>query len=126
MKNRIDIEALEARNLPRATSAILNIENKAVTDDEKEKTAAVIRRLDEYLSDFLPPSGKCVNCDSALGGLLGSFTWGIVHGEGFCALCGYPGAAHHFIKDSDGSDLLTIRNMILQYHPQALTRAEEV
>jgi len=30
---------------------------------------------------------KCPNCDADLFGLFGSFTWGMIHGIGFCSHC---------------------------------------
>jgi hypothetical protein len=37
----------------------------------------------------------CVDCGRRLGGLLGSFRWGIVNGQGECAECGYPYVYYH-------------------------------
>lgn len=45
-------------------------------------------------------SGKCPNCDSELGGLFGSFTWGIVHGNGYCNECKKTSfQLYHYVKD---------------------------
>lgn len=52
----------------------------------------------------------------------GGFTWGLVHGEGHCRSCGWPARLYHFIKDSDGEELLMLRNVLLQYHPDFVER----
>ncbi len=102
---------------------------------------AQIKALDSYFSCFAQPPytvaadgwneiGKqpCLKCEEPLTGDLadfilrkGGFTWGIAHGEGFCRNCKWPSRAYHFIKDADGKDLITIRNVILQYHPEFVT-----
>jgi hypothetical protein len=97
-----------------------------------------IKVFDEYFSCFAQPPMKvdedgknnvgdqpCLKCGEPLTGGLknfllgkGGFTWGLAHGEGFCANCKWPARAHHFIKDADGKgDLMTIHNLVLQYHP---------
>lgn len=70
----------------------------------------------------------CLKCSEPLAGDLadfilrkGGFTWGLAHGEGFCRNCRWPARAYHFIKDADGKELITIRNVILQYHPDFVT-----
>lgn len=72
------------------------------------------------------PDHPCLNCGKPLLGLTtfmlgGGFTWGLTHGEGHCLACGWPARAHHFIKDAAGADLITIRNVILQYHPDEVS-----
>lgn len=94
-----------------------------------------IAALDKYFEPFAEPvrgeerSEKpllCIKCDEPLTGMLasmfgkGGFTWGMVHGEGHCAGCGWPARAHHYITDKDGSELVTLRNVILQYHPDVV------
>jgi hypothetical protein len=104
---------------------------KPTKDMPAEQTAA----LDKYFECFAQPpfevaaDGKneigdcpCLKCGKPLLGLTsfilgGGFTWGLAHGEGFCAECRWPARAYHFIKDAEGKDLITIRNVILQYHP---------
>lgn len=102
--------------------------------------ADTMKVLDTYFACFAQPpftigeDGKndigdhpCLKCGKPLaGGLMnlvkgGGFTWGLVHGEGHCAACHWPARCYHFIKDADGKDLLTIRNVILQYHPDFVT-----
>ena len=61
---------------------------------------------------------RCV-CGSRLTGLLvGTFTWHpIVHGEGQCSACGWPGRAYHYVEHNGRRELL---NAVLLYHPDAL------
>ena len=77
-------------------------------------------RLSDYLDGFLEPTFRhdkddepnaitCPSCNSQIyaGGvmdaLLSTFTWGIVHGDGFCGECKWPIRMYHFIK-LDGDD----------------------
>jgi len=93
----------------------------------------LLEDLDAYFRHFAAPktddAGKpieghpCLVCDEMLnGGLIGlfgkgGFEWGIVHGRGHCRNCGWLATAYHFIKDRHGKELATLRNMILQDHP---------
>lgn len=38
----------------------------------------------------------CVDCGLPLGGLLGMFTWDIVHGHGYCSACKFPYVYYHY------------------------------
>lgn len=100
-----------------------------ITDIATVKEGAepeLLNELAAYFYHFAKPSEghKCLRCEEALNPslveqLLGrvGFEWGLVHGRGHCRRCGWPAAAHHFIKDKDGNDLMTIHNMVLQDHP---------
>lgn len=95
-----------------------------------------LKALDAYFEAFAQPIFQdgdktknmvCIECDKPLDGLmavfLGSgFTWGITHGEGHCSACKWPARGHHFIKDAGGKDVATIRNFVLQYHPDFVER----
>jgi hypothetical protein len=112
---------------------------RTVIDAQPETPQSTIDALDKYFEAFAQVSltekdGKkilgeqpCIKCDEPLNGMMammfgkGGFTWGIAHGEGHCKNCGWPARAYHFIKDSDGKDLMTLRNVILQYHPDYVT-----
>lgn len=100
-----------------------------------ELPSATLQTFDKYFSCFAQPKmtvdadGKnnigdqpCIKCGKPLLGLTsflfeGGFTWGLAHGEGFCRYCKWPARAHHFVKDDAGKEVLTVRNVILQYHP---------
>lgn len=107
------LAAIKARSLPRRSFA-----NIATIDDSAPEAAEVREAVTRYFAAFLPPSGRCVCCGSSLGGILGTFTWGLAHGEGNCGRCGYPARAVHEIKD-----VASLRGVILQYHPDDLSVA---
>ena len=88
----------------------------SVEGDDADRIEAVFNL---YLIDFIAPC-DCILCGKQLGGLMGTFTWGLVHGEGFCGNCKWPARGKHIIADTDGSELGTL-NMILQYHPKLIT-----
>lgn len=74
----------------------------------------------EYLKESfaLPDAhGTCLNC-----GKSGTFTWGLVHGEGHCAECGWPARLYHFVKGTDGNETRIVR--LLQYHPDGIRLRE--
>ena len=84
----------------------------------------IVEACNEYLKDFAAPKdgGKCVNCERKLGGLLGSFTWGICYGEGRCANCGWPARGYHDIKDSEDEAIFdSPLAIVLSYHPSGVT-----
>lgn len=106
--------------------------------------AEIIKALDDYFAPFAQPEGEmvdgkfkygerqpCIQCDAPMLGSLvdqflgeAGFTWGLVHGEGHCRHCGWPARLYHFIKDENGEDLATIRNVLLQYHPSVVSKRE--
>lgn len=97
----------------------------------KDRCEPELRRsIEDYLSHFAAPKLKgengehlCLKCNEPLLGFMaalfgkGGFEWGLVHGEGFCRNCHWPARAYHSIKDKDGSTLCSLRNVVLQYHP---------
>lgn len=102
---------LQKLPLPRCGPLFVKVRDKGAPDFE----------LDIF-NIFLPPAGGCVNCGAELGGMFGSFSWGLAWGEGSCS-CGYPGRAHHTVKLPDGTeDVLTA---IMQYHPDELKVSED-
>ena len=76
-----------------------------------ETTPAALKAiLEQYFHHFAKPSEgggnlmmghPCIKCGEPLAGFLGSFRWGIQHGEGQCS-CGWPARACHYISDADG------------------------
>jgi len=106
--------------------------------EDPEVAAKYVAKINNYLKIFVKPIESefanskhyvCFNCGEALTGLMatlmakgGGFHWGIVHGEGFCGNCTWPCRAYHYLKDDDGSELLTLRGLTLQYLPEYVTK----
>jgi hypothetical protein len=99
--------------------------------------ATSIAALDKYFSQFvaLPikddedgkpqvQTQKCAGCGEMLTGIFGTWRWGIAHGAGLCGGCGWPSYGHHFIRDENGEDVVTLRGVILQVHPDFVERRE--
>lgn len=108
--------ALRAQNYEHSTS-------DHILEGLEDVLAENMEKLENYFSNFLTPRENCVLCGESLLGLLGSFTWGLAHGEGFCYKCGYPARAYH----RDVAGVIDFLNLILQYHPDALeTKAERM
>ena len=80
--------------------------------------------LDEYFAPFAAiPEGTgcpCIKCGAPLGGFLGMFEWGIVHGEGRCSRCKWPARAYHF-----NAGPIERLELILQYHPSVVIQEVE-
>lgn len=81
--------------------------------------------LDDYFRNFLPLTeggdgmmmGRPCRCGKPLGGFLGTFTYGIAHGQGRCSACGWPCVSHHYVKNGAGEEILALREFVLQVHP---------
>ena len=87
-----------------------------------EHAEAVVAVVNSYLATFSKPikTGPelaCLHCETMLSGFIGSFTWGLVTGEGKCRECGWPARAHHRPKDDSGKIIVEAFQFILQYHP---------
>lgn len=130
MSASIDLAGLRAKNLPHCTfDAVISFYGIEITpkdDTTPEEAAELVKEIraefDKYAAGFLPPASNCITCGARLGGLFGSFTWGMENGEGECGECHYPARGHHHQDRGAG---LTLRNCILQYHPDALTTRAE-
>jgi hypothetical protein len=120
----------------KAAKPVARLDWRTLITANPETPKATTDALDRYFEAFAQPAmverdGKnilgnqpCLKCDEPLAdGIMsllrgkGGFEWGLVHGEGHCRECGWPARAYHFIKDAEGGDLVTLRNVILQYHP---------
>lgn len=110
------------RTVPHATLESIGAEPKSDASPE------TIEDLRAYFHHFAAPGGEghsCLRCEAPLMqsmihqlmGERGGFEWGLAHGHGHCRCCGWPATLYHFIKDRHGNDLLTIRNILLQQHP---------
>lgn len=109
----VDLEGLQRKRLPRLTWQHLMTGHVSLAE-------AVA--MANYFRRYAEPSKDCLGCGAALSGLfglIGTFTWGIAHGEGVCRDCGYPYRALHY-------DVGPIKsfNMILPHHPDDLYRAQ--
>jgi len=74
--------------------------------------------FETYLREFAIFNGSvCVcRCGRELGGILGSFTWGMVHGEGECGNCGWPARGVHRVT-LEGRESPAFFRVFLPYHP---------
>jgi hypothetical protein len=123
-KRSFDLADLQAADLPRATcescGIVLSVKDDTTEEMRAEATAErdeIVRKTDAYLQDFAA-STKCPGCAQQLGGMFGTFTYGICYGEGHCHSCGYPCRANHKTPDLDWL-------MVLPYHPSVLVPREE-
>lgn len=111
----------------------LTVEEEA-TQDDRDQLAKALRRIRSYLKQFahVPSDGgnfasdgqPCLGCGERLAGMLGTFRYGIRHGEGHCAKCGYPSRRDHYIRDDDGELLLEL-HLIFQYHPDLVKKEDQ-
>jgi len=115
----------------RMTMEDIGLSITAKDEADKEEAESIAKAVNDYLSIFAATDGKCPKCGSTLGGILGSFTWGIAHGEGFCTggfhgSCGWPCRAIHDIRDEKGSIFTSPMTNIFPYHPDEVKeRAKE-
>ena len=52
-----------------------------------KKDLVFAKAVKAYPEQAWVKEGICPECDAELGGLFGAFTWGIIHGIGYCAQC---------------------------------------
>ena len=110
---------LRALDIPVATCERLGIQfrrkypghRRWSSFDNGVDVPVLIQQADKYLKHFCAEP-ICPACDRKLGGIFGTFRWGMATGEGSCSACGYPCRAIHDIK---AVGILT--NMALAYHP---------
>lgn len=98
----------------------------------EEAKGHLYRAVNEYLSQFADTENgsgffsaggrRCV-CGSWLGGILGTFQWGITHGEGACTACGHPARAYHRVV-VEGWGELNLPLGAVPYHPSRLRAAD--
>jgi len=125
------LEGLKREELPRACCETVGIDVSG--KDEVEGR----RIMDKYFRSFVCPkftecengspasgSHKCVACGERIDGIIGTFQWGLAHGEGHCCKCGYLMRGMHYIKDDQGEEFMNLTRYILQWHPDELHRKE--
>lgn len=115
-----------------ATRKNVGIEVTAGDPKDQPRADEINAALDKYLSEFAAPvigegdgfafgRGRCLKCGESLGGMFGTFQWGIAHGEGCCSKCGWPARAIHYPKDASDKPIFTRGfQAILQYHPSVV------
>lgn len=104
----LSVAELRSRELPRCKA-----DNIAKAGDAIGRL--MMAAMDEYLVRFLRPSKTCPCCDSLLGGILGTFAWGLAHGTGSCGICRWPVRVYHLIQF--GSEEPIRLTLMLAYHP---------
>ncbi len=72
------------------SNVIIPAEQGSLVKNYQERLAPLVEALDASAV------AECVDCGMKLGGLLGMFTWGIVHGLGECSNCGFPYVYYHY------------------------------
>jgi hypothetical protein len=116
---RFNLAELQALPLPPCDIAQLKQNDRVVVVPADYWTAFLPLRFDAH------DNPVCVGCGLALTGfLIGTFTWGLANGEGYCSHCGYPARAFHRFTYEDGSP--TLIRCVLQYHPSVLAQCDEV
>lgn len=114
---KLSVSELKAKNLSHCVlEDVFKIEQKI--DKPTESIEKTITEINAYLSIFAKPERDeqnyqlCLCCGERLSGILGTFRYLIVHGEGECSECGWPARANHYdfgpVKAFEG---------VLQYHP---------
>lgn len=103
---------LQARDIPRLDWRTILTVTGDLSDSEQTE-------MDKYFRDFVDGE-DCLSCGRTLGGLFGSFTWTMVHGEGRCSNCDYPARALHYKVGP-----IARLQVILQYHPGVLRESQE-
>ena len=90
------VEAARILDLPRASLGLLG---DRLDGAEAFTEPAVRDAIDEHLSHFVwlirNDEMACPGCTIGRGW----FAWGLVHGCGFCTMCGWPGQLYHYISD---------------------------
>lgn len=67
--------------------------------NEEHNSNLALEDFSNYKAVWITDS-KCPKCGSELGGLFGSFEWGLIHGSGRCGECKKVSIQYyHYIKD---------------------------
>lgn len=95
-----------------------------VVPDELRHMLAANKEVDAV--DSITGTYDCICCGARLNGFIGSFTYGIRHGEGYCDICNYPHRAiHHIYTDEDHEEQIGSLQIVLPHHPSQLTFKDE-
>lgn len=76
-------------------------------DDVREAITAYLKPFEQ--PNTRPKAGMrgevLCRCGVPLDGILGTFSWGLTHGEGFCSSCHQPVRMFHVVRDDKGKIL---------------------
>lgn len=78
----------------------IGLEQRVLAERHAEKLSDLVMALHASSTD------DCVDCGRKLGGLLGTFRWGFVNGQGECSACGYPYVYYHRQEVESGETLV--------------------
>lgn len=125
-----EIGTTKQKDCPKATGQLTGVRIVARDDaDSDAHTEAdnLNTAIDAYMSSFtMLPDNKCPGCERRLGGLLGSFQWGLCWGEGRCSNCGWPCRGYHSPKDDEGQEIFTSPlALLLPYHPECVAERSQ-
>ena len=101
-----------------------------VADGGDDVVAPVAAYFARFCAPIVPETAslmagaRCL-CGAIFTGLLGTFRYGLAHGEGQCGACGHPARADHYVRDASGEEVVTLNRFPLLYHPDELTPREE-
>lgn len=94
--------------LPRPVCAPADVGIDITPDAPEPLRRLVTGHFAQFLRPEPHPAGRSVQCvcgASLTGVLVGTFRWGLAHGEGRCADCGWPARAYHYLNDAEGKVL---------------------
>jgi len=134
------MEKLTQEELERLRKEVLHLNWRLLISSTDETPPDWIEALNKHFGVFAEPphiiaddgvtelsDRPCLRCKEPLIGSLvdqlfgtGGFKWGLVHGEGYCANCGWPARAHHYVKTASGEQICVLHNLPLQYHPDGI------
>lgn len=111
-------------DLPHCSSDdVLTLEAMDAGEDTRKLVAEYKDTLDHYFASFVP-GNLCPLCGSQISGILGTFTWGTVVGEGYCSHCTWPCRGLHDPKKPSGESVFVQTLPItLAYHPTVVAFA---
>lgn len=82
------------------SNVTISAEQKGLADRHLDELYELVEALDAS------STSECVSCGESLGGLLGTFQWGIINGHGECGGCGFPYVYYHRHEIEPGETLV--------------------
>ena len=134
------MEKLTQEELDKLRAEKTHLDWRVLIKPSEDTPTEWIETLDKYFQVFATPdyivdddgitvlgARPCLRCQDPLVPSLieqllkrTGFTWGLVHGEGYCANCGWPARAHHYVKTPSGETICVLQHLPLQYHPDGI------